>query len=416
MAWCGLDFGTSNSTLGLVEGNSARLAPLEGGQVTLPSALFFDAETDAPVFGRAAIATYIEGNEGRLMRSLKSVLGSDLMDQETRLGARKIRFEEAIGLLLGHIKLLGEASAGIRLTSVVQGRPVHFVDDDEDADRKAQDTLEDLLRQTGFRQISFQYEPIAAALHYESTLSGEELAVIADIGGGTSDFSVVRLDPARAGHGDRADDILATDGVRVGGTDLDRLASLAAIMPELGYGHVVRKDGLKSPVALYHDFATWSKINFLYTPSILTSVRDMKRAAKDPIPFERMETALTERLGHWLALQAEAAKIALSSAEDTRIDLGRIEAGLGVWLDRGQFGRAIEAAVERVGNTLSRCTAMAGIRADQVDSLVLTGGSALLPMVRDALAARLPAARLVDADHFGAIGLGLALEARRRYA
>ncbi len=416
MAWCGLDFGTSNSTLGLADGNAARLAPLEGGQVTLPSALFFDAETDDPVFGRAAIATYIEGNEGRLMRSLKSALGSELMEQETRLQGRKIRFEEAIGLLLGHIKLLGEAAAGTRLDSVVQGRPVHFVDDDESADRDAEDMLADVLRQTGFRQVSFQYEPIAAALHYESTLSGEELAVIADIGGGTSDFSVVRLDPARADHGDRADDILANDGVRVGGTDLDRLASLASIMPELGYGHVVRGDGLKSPVALYHDFATWSKINFLYTPSILTSVRDMKRSAKDPIPFERMETALTERLGHWLALKAEGAKIALSAAEDTRIDLGRIEAGLGFWLHRGQLGRAIEASIDRVGNTISRCVAMAGIRAEQVDSLVLTGGSALLPMVRDALAARLPAARLVDADHFGAIGLGLALEARRRYA
>jgi hypothetical chaperone protein len=415
MAWCGLDFGTSNSTLGLADGNAARLAPLEAGAVTLPSALFFDADTDDPVFGRAAIATYIEGNDGRLMRSLKSVLGSELMDQETRLGTRKIRFEEAIGLLLGHIKLLGEAAAGTRLDSVVQGRPVHFVDDDESADRDAEDTLADVLRQTGFRQVSFQYEPIAAALHYESTLDREELAVIADIGGGTSDFSVVRLGPDRARRPDRTPDILANDGVRVGGTDLDRLASLAAIMPELGYGHVVRADGLKSPVALYHDFATWAKINFLYTPGILASVRQMKRAAKDPIPFERMETALVQRLGHWLALKAEEAKITLSEVEDARIDLGRVEPGLGVWLDRGQFGRAIQASMTRIGDVIERCVADAGVAPDEIDSLVMTGGSALLPMVRDALSQRLPAARLVDADHFGAIGLGLALEARRRY-
>jgi len=416
MAWCGLDFGTSNSTLGLADGNSARLAPLEGDAVTLPSAIFFDAETDDPVFGRAAIATYIEGNDGRLMRSLKSVLGSDLMEQETRLGNRKIRFDEAIGLVLGRIKLLGEAAAGHKLDSVVQGRPVHFVDDDEAADAKAQATLEDVLRQTGFKHISFQYEPIAAALHYESTLGREELAVIADIGGGTSDFSVVRLGPDRARLPDRAPDILANDGVRVGGTDLDRLASLAAIMPELGYGHVVRLDGLKAPVALYHDFATWAKINFAYTHQVLSAVRQMKRTARDPIPLERMETALEERLGHWLALQAEAAKIALSENEDTRIDLGRIEPGLGVWLDRGQFGRAIEASMTKIGDVISRCVAAAGVAPEKIDSLVMTGGSALLPMVRDALSRRLPQARLVDADHFGAIGLGLALEARRRYA
>jgi len=416
MAWCGLDFGTSNSTLGLADGNAARLAPLENGAVTLPSALFFDAETGEPVFGRSAIAAYIEGGDGRLMRSLKSVLGSDLMDQETRLGTRKIHFQEAIGLLLGHIKLLGEAAAGHKLDSVVQGRPVHFVDDDEAADAKAQATLEDVLRQTGFRQISFQYEPIAAALHYESTLAREELAVIADIGGGTSDFSVVRLGPDRAKLPDRSADILANDGVRVGGTDLDRLASLASIMPELGYGHSVRNDGLKAPVALYHDFATWAKINFLYVHSVLAAVRQMKRTVRNPIPFERMETALEERLGHWLALQAESAKIALSQAEDTRIDLGRIEPGLGVWLDRAQFGRAIEDSMTKIGDVIERCVKSAGVAPEKIDSLVMTGGSALLPMVRDALSSRLPSARLVDADHFGAIGLGLALEAQRRYA
>jgi hypothetical chaperone protein len=177
----------------------------------------------------------------------------------------------------------------------------------------------------------------------------------------------------------------------------------------------VRGDGLKAPVALYHDFATWAKINFLYTPGVLTSVRHMQRSADDPVPFTRMETALKRRLGHWLALQAEAAKITLSEAEDARIDLGRIEPGLGVWLDRGQLGRAIADAVRRVGDTIERCVAAAGVAADRIDSLVLTGGSALLPMVRGALAERLPTARLVDSDHFGAIGLGLALEARRRY-
>jgi hypothetical chaperone protein len=415
MALCGLDFGTSNSTLALIQGNGSRLAPLEGDAVTLPSALFFDARDDEPIFGRAAIAAYVDGEDGRLMRSLKSALGSDLIDQETRLEKRKIRFDEAIGLLLGHIKLAGERASGGRLDSVVHGRPVHFVDDDEEADRRAEEILEDTLRACGFRQISFQYEPIAAALHYESQLDREELAVIADIGGGTSDFSVVRLGPDRARLPDRAEDILANDGVRVGGTDLDRLASLASIMPELGYGHVVRNDGLKSPVGLYHDFASWPKINFLYTPETLRTVREMKRAAQNPVPFARMETAIEERLGHWLALQAEAAKISLSETEDVRIDLGRIEPGLGIWLDRDQFGRAIQAAVTRVANTIARCVDDAGVAPDQIDSLVLTGGSALLPMVRDALAARLPKARLVDSDHFGAIGLGLALEARRRY-
>ncbi|HYE48801.1 MAG TPA: Hsp70 family protein, partial [Azospirillaceae bacterium] len=210
MTFCGLDFGTSNSTIGIAAGNRLDLAPLEDGQPTLPSAIFFDFEqATAPRFGRAAMAAYVSGTEGRLMRSLKSVLGTGLIDEDTLLLTRRIGFREVIALVVRHLKAKAEAAAGRPIDAVVHGRPVHFVDGNPAADARAQAALEEIARGCGFRHVSFQYEPIAAALHYESQIAAEEVALIADIGGGTSDFSIVRLSPERARRAERADDILA---------------------------------------------------------------------------------------------------------------------------------------------------------------------------------------------------------------
>jgi len=164
MVACGLDFGTSNTTLGARIGGQAQLLPLEAEHTTIPSAIFFDfADTQAKI-GRAAIAAYVGGTEGRLMRSLKSVLGTDLIDQDTLLQRNRIGFRDVLARLLGEIKHRAELVYGNELTKVVHGRPVHFVDGNDEADRRAEAALADIARSVGFREVSFQYEPIAAAL------------------------------------------------------------------------------------------------------------------------------------------------------------------------------------------------------------------------------------------------------------
>src|SRR5258708_363906 len=235
MAHCGLDFGTSNSTLGIVRGDEAVLAPLEGAETTLPTAIFFNFTGKPPDFGRAAIAAYADGVDGRLLRSLKSVLGTDLINEATQLRRRWVKFTEVIALVVAHIKARAEAAAGCEIDSVVHGRPVHFVDGDELADRRAEETLTRIAHEAGFRHVSFQFEPIGAALHYERRLNHEVVALIADIGGGTSDFSLVRLGPRRSEPADRSDDVLAHHGRRLRRTDLDRLPTPAAIIPALCY-------------------------------------------------------------------------------------------------------------------------------------------------------------------------------------
>ncbi|MCB1945692.1 MAG: Hsp70 family protein, partial [Thauera sp.] len=192
---CGIDFGTSNSTVGWLRPDAPVLVPLEDGRATLPSAVFFNADEDSIHYGRAALAEYLEGYEGRLMRALKSLLGTSLIDGQTEVNGRALGFRELLASFIGELKARAERATGRAFDHAVFGRPVHFVDEDEAADRKAQDTLEAIARQVGFREVGFQFEPIGAALHYERTLSREELVLIADIGGGTADFSIVRLSP-----------------------------------------------------------------------------------------------------------------------------------------------------------------------------------------------------------------------------
>src|SRR5262249_37768258 len=156
---------------------SAELAPLEAANTLMPSAVFFDYETKGRVlFGNAAVEAYVGQTEGRLMRALKSILGSPLINEETVLGGRKVPLSEVVEIFVRHLKAKAEASAGQEIPRVVHCRPVRFVDDDEAGDRRAQEVLEAIARRAGFRQVAFAYEPIAAAHHYEQTVEREELA------------------------------------------------------------------------------------------------------------------------------------------------------------------------------------------------------------------------------------------------
>jgi hypothetical chaperone protein len=181
MSICGLDFGTSNTTLGTIEGYAPVLAALETGYTTIPSAIFYEVD-GAVLIGRKAIEAYVEGAPGRLMRSLKSVLGTSLIEETTRLGRERVSFRNVIGYYLGAVKRRAEQATGRELRDVVHGRPVHFVDNSDDADRKAEQTLREIAREVGFDDVTFQFEPIAAALDYERQIANEEVALIADIG------------------------------------------------------------------------------------------------------------------------------------------------------------------------------------------------------------------------------------------
>ncbi|SDL44630.1 Hsp70 family protein [Pseudomonas indica] len=411
---CGIDFGTSNSTVGWLRPDAESLIALEDDKITLPSVVFFNFEERRPVYGRLALHEYLEGYEGRLMRSLKSLLGSKLLKSETTLLGSALPFTEILGLFLGELKKRAEAVAGRPFEEAVLGRPVFFVDDDPVADREAEDTLVGVARKLGFKEVSFQYEPIAAAFDYESIIQREERVLIVDIGGGTSDFSLVRLSPERRQVADRQSDILATGGVHIGGTDFDKQLSLQGVMPLFGYGSRMKSEALM-PTSFHLNLATWHMINAVYAQKSQLALKSMRYDIVDPTGIDRLFKLIEQRAGHWLAMQVEDAKIALTDSDRQRIDLTRIEDGLAAELSRDLFEASIEPLLERVRASVSQLLANASVTAEQVDTLFFTGGSSGIPALRQGIAAMLPNARPVEGDTFGSIGSGLAIEAKKRY-
>jgi len=411
---CGIDFGTSNSTVGWLRPQQATLLPLEDGKPTLPSVVFFNAEENSVRFGRAGLQEYLEGYEGRLMRSLKSLLGSSLIDGGTEVQGQPIRFRDLLTRFIASLKERAEAHGGRAFDQAVFGRPVHFVDDDSAADRQAEATLGEIARAVGFKELSFQYEPIAAAFHYETGLSREEVVLVADIGGGTSDFSIVRLSPERARAAERWSDVLANDGIHIGGTDFDKQLSLAEVMPLLGHRSPL-KSGREMPSSIYFNLATWHTINFAYTRQVWAEQQRLYLEAQAPEQIERLLALIRDRAGHWLAHQVEEVKIALSSQETAPLSLERFAPGEQMLLSRSQFDLSALILVEKIEAALTRLLPEAGVAASAIDTIFFTGGSSGIPLLRQRIAALFPQAKAVEGDLFGSIGAGLAVDAARRY-
>ncbi|PXX44827.1 Hsp70 family protein [Undibacterium pigrum] len=420
---CGVDFGTSNSTVGWHQPGKPALLALEEGKVTLPSVVFFDVEDDQVTYGRAALGNYLAGYEGRLMRSMKSLLGTSLMDGQTEVQGKSVAFRQLLAQFIRELKVRAEKSAGTQFSQAVMGRPVHFIDDDAKADKLAQDTLEEIARAAGYKEVQFQYEPIAAAFDYESRISKEELVLIADIGGGTSDFSLVRLSPERAHRIDRKDDILGNGGVHIGGTDFDKYLSLNHVMPLLGLGGRLGSQ-IEVPSSYYFNLATWHTINLTYTQKVWRELQEVYRDINTPelrLRFERLLNLVEERDGHWLAIKSEEAKILLSDQQSIDLPLERLRskqaaAACHLALDQAGLQTSIAHLTSNIGDTVKTVLNMANIKPEQVDTVFFTGGSSGVRGLRQQIASIVPTATKVEGDLFGSIGAGLGLDAARRFA
>lgn len=411
---CGVDFGTSNSTVGWCRPGQSSLLALEDGKATLPSVVFFNADDDAVTYGRQALADYLEGYEGRLMRSLKSLLGTNLIDGQTEVQGRALPYRDLLTFFIRELKRRAEQTAGQSFSQAVFGRPVHFVDDDVTADQRAQDTLEQIAHAVGFRDVLFQYEPIAAAFDYESGIQMEELVLVVDVGGGTSDFTLVRLSPERARNTERRDDILANGGIHIGGTDFDKYLNLHSAMPLLGLG--TRLDsGAEVPSSVYFNLATWHTINLAYTQKVWRDLQDIHRDASERDKLALLLQLVEQRDGHWLALKVEESKIALSESESTTLQLERLAGKPEQLLTRTGFNDAVSHLVDSIEVTVASMLRNAGVNASDVDTVFFTGGSSGVRALREKIGKLLPDANRVEGDLFGSIGTGLALDAQRRF-
>ena len=416
----GIDFGTSNSAMAWADaGGQARLIALEGEAVSMPTAVFYNSEDHSTHFGREAIALYLEGTEGRLMRSLKSLLGSPLLLETTVINHRQISFQDIIATFLAALRERATLALGAQPRRVVMGRPVHFVDDDPERDVLAQQSLLHAAQAVGFDEVSFQLEPIAAALDYERRLTRESTVLVVDLGGGTSDFTVVRLGPERLArasrmgrsdrmNNDRTQDVLATTGVHIGGTDFDQKLSLERVMPLLGYRHP-GPDQREVPSRIFFDLSTWHLINWRYQQRALSQAQALRANYADKHLHQRLMQVLKKRHGHHIAHEVEQAKIRCSQLDgNTAMDLSYVEAGLAAQMGVADLREHLADLLARTVACARECVQRAGLTDGSIDAIYLTGGSSALRPFQRALQAEFAGVALVEGDLFGGVASGLA--------
>ncbi|MDJ1472101.1 Hsp70 family protein [Xanthocytophaga flava] len=412
---CGIDFGTSNSSIAVANNGNISLVPIEGTSVTIPSAIFYPYKEAVPHYGRAAIRMFFERKEGRFMRSLKRVLGTSVMKQGTIINGRPIKFEKIIAEFLVNLKAKAESIAGKEIEHVVMGRPVHFVDNDLEADKRAEAELREVARSLGFAHIDFQFEPIAAAFAHEVKLSGEKLAIVVDLGGGTSDFTVIRLSNQYVHKTDRASDILANTGVRIGGNDFDKDLSLAVVMPELGYKTTYGDKKLEVPLKPYFDLSEWSKINFLYTTKMVVHTRQLLFQSHDKTRFGRLLRVLEQESGHALLASVEDTKIALTGQAEYNASFEFIEDSFSIQIKRDLFEDAIREEVEKISDSAKQCIQEAGVKREDIDLVILTGGTTEVPLVQQEFKLLFPNAAIADENKLSSVGLGLAYDSQNKF-
>lgn len=411
---CGIDFGTSNSTVGISSNGAGQLVTLEESKTTLPSAIFF--QKTGPLFGRAAIDAYISGDEGRFMRGLKKILGTPLMNDKTLIGSRSITFTEILEIFVKQLKDRAENSHGSEIKNVVMGRPVHFHDNDDNADVSAQNTLEQIAKNVGFENVGFLFEPIAAAFAHEVKFKQEKLSLVIDLGGGTSDFTVIKLAQDKTKKQDRRDDILSTSGIRVGGTTFDYRLSLAHFMKELGMGSKYRdifdkKKTMLAPTGVYFQLSDWAMVNFAQTRKAISESMDIKRRSLTPEKFERLIKLQENHLGHALLGKVEETKIFLSDQDDVVSRFHDIDDDFAVNVTRRDFEQSIEHDVERISASISQCLSDADITKDKIDLVIMTGGSTELPVIGALVKEMFPHAEISQENKLDSVGLGLAYRA-----
>ena len=342
------------------------------------------------------------------------MLGTSLIHEKTRVGRKSLSFTDIIGEFLTYIKYQAEQAASQTLEHVVMGRPVYFHEDDQRADKESEKCLERIANDIGFRHVSFQYEPIAAAFSHERKIAKESLSLVVDMGGGTSDFSIIKLRPDSKLGADRASDILANTGVRVGGTHFDSRLSMRYFMEPLGLGSQYRdifdvSKILDMPQSVYNDLSSWPKVHFAQTPKAISHTKELMTQALEPEKLERLLTVQEQNLGHAYLQSAEDSKIRLTSQD--RYVCAVDELSIEVAVEQGGFVSAIEMELARVSASIGRCLADAGVQEEDIDLIILTGGSTELPVINQLIQARFPQAAISQSDKLGSVGHGLGYHA-----
>lgn len=411
----GLDFGTTNSALALGDGGISTVLSIDKTSPTptmLRSILYFSENKKAYV-GHQAIAQYLEeGATGRLLQSAKSLLASRGF-QSTSVGRKRFTLEVIISIILRAARERGEEIVKDAIDTVVLGRPAMFSEDPE-LDRLAENRLREAALLSGFKFVHFEYEPVAAALTYEETLeSGREvIALIGDFGGGTSDFTIMKLGGSRSGNRNR--DVLAMSGVYIGGDTFDSRLVWHRITPYFGINARYRsmtEQWLEVPKHLFRMLCRWHLIPHLRNE--LSGIREMRARSDDPTSLSRLENIVEDNYGFLLFQAIETAKVALSKRASSRISFSERNLVISEDLTRSDFEAMIAEDVSQIEQCVDEALCKAQVSAEEIGAVVLTGGSSQIPRISSFFEERFGRTKLVPISVFASVAHGLGLTAAR---
>tara|TARA_R110002167_G_scaffold103854_6_gene268296 strand:+ start:9030 stop:10448 length:1419 start_codon:yes stop_codon:yes gene_type:complete len=455
---CGFDYGTSNCAMGVKPQDVVQLLAVDGDHAFMPSALYaLGRELICEQVGLAMTAgplrdEFIATRRGPLQLAQRArreldlgsaaedieavmLVGQRAFDQyfsdpeegyfvkspKSYLGASGLRpefvhfFEDIVTAMMQTVKQRAELSLGQPLTRTVIGRPVNFQGvNAEHSNHQALAILSRAAQRSGFSEVEFLYEPIAAGLSFERTLADNQTVLVVDIGGGTSDCAMVRMGPDHRDREDRSADFLGHTGERIGGNDLDIALAGKQLMPLFGM-HASLKSGKPMPTKTFLDAVCTNDVSALSRFSSLETTLQLQQLQRDclqPELISRLLRLQANKQNQQLVRCAENAKIALSDAESTRVALDFVEAGLGTEMVKTGLEAAIQRPLQRITELMAEAVAQAGVQPDRV---FITGGSARSPMIRQAVARTLGDIPLLAGDHFGSVVSGLTEWAQRIY-
>ena len=418
----GIDFGTTNSSVavardGVVE--TASFASSGGFSESFRSVLYLELVKQAggltgvkSFSGNPAIDQYLAADtKGRLIQSLKSFLSSRMF-QKTEVLGRMYTLEDLIARILREIREEAERHFQIPIRAVTAGRPVRFVGSDKDEDDKlAISRLGQAYLQAGFETIEFELEPIAAAQFYEARLDHDELILIGDFGGGTSDFSLLRVGPGIRKRGRVPSDLLGNAGLGLAGDTFDARIIRQLVSPALGAGSKIESMGkiLPTPNWVYAKLERWHLLSFLRTRETLNMLESIRAQSQEPEKIEALLHIVNEDLGYQLHRSVQRTKCELSAESQARFYFTDGVVEIDAMVTRADFEKWIDVELKSIEACVDELIARSGVGRNDVDMLFLTGGSSFVPAVRKIFADRFGEERIQSGNEFTSVARGLAL-------
>ena len=417
----GLDFGTTNSALALAHSESAVELARFGDGSTFRSILYFDEEETSRsgklrvVAGPEAIHCYLNARTpGRLIQSTKSYLASRLFSQ-TQIFNQSFSLEELIGILLRHLRKSAELQFGDLATELVVGRPVHFSGTKNRADDNfAVTRLRKALANAGFEEVHFLPEPVAAAYKYRQRLDHDELVLIADFGGGTSDFSLVHLQTTQRSITELNDQVIGNDGVGIAGDTFDSKLVRHLVAPLLGLGSEYRSQFgklLPTPNWLYEHLERWHYLSFLKTRKNMELLKQIRFQSLAPEKLDALIDLVEHDLGYRLYQAIESVKCNLSEQAHSQFHFSEAAIAIEQSVARSDFEQWIAHEIRAITICIDNLLASCAVAGGDVDAIFMTGGSSFVPAIRAIFEKRFPRAPIRAGQEFTSVAEGLALHA-----